>query len=60
MIWLNKDHFPVEFVKGKRFVNFMRWLFLVSVWASVWNKRNWQRSSRAQFDEVLGLLRDGV
>jgi len=42
IVWLHKDGWPVEFIKGRPIVNFCRWLLLANLRTSWRQRGRWQ------------------
>ena len=42
MVWLGRDGFPVEFIKGRPVLNAVRWLLLCSLSRSIRERGRWK------------------
>jgi hypothetical protein len=43
-IWLDREGWPIEFIRGRWFQNFIRWRHLVSLGQTKENLRGWYRA----------------
>lgn len=43
-IWLDREGWPLEFIRGRWFLNFIRWCNLVSLGQTKANIRKWYRA----------------
>jgi len=48
MVWLDSYGWPVEFIRGRRFVNLIRWFLHASIFRSIWWRGRWQRTVDGQ------------
>lgn len=44
MIWIDRMGWPVEFIKGRRWLNSIRWFLHVSLWETWRNRTGWHQN----------------
>jgi len=67
MVWLDKHGWPVEFIRGRTFVNAIRWVLHAKIGTSIRQRGRWQKTKDGQgltdtwcrFDHDVSLGQQG-